>query len=522
MTTTSPVTSLWDDTSLPAYPPLDRSLEVDAVVVGAGITGITAAYLLKQAGCTVALLERNRVGGIDTSCTSAHVTAVTDQDLRSLVSTWGRDHARAVWDAGFAAINQIATLVEQLDISCDFSWVPGFRHSPFDAPGEVAEEARLALVEEAVLAEGLGFDVSMLDRTPLMNTPGWRIEDQALFHPRKYLRALLEAIPGHGSIVCERSEVEFTKESETCHVGPHGVRAGHVVLATHTPLVGRSTQAAAAVLQSRLAYYTSYVAAATVPQGHVLPGCYWDTSSPYRYVRADYASGTLRLIAGGEDHRTGQAEGDTTAMFTALERWIAALAPGSTVTHRWSGQVIESSDGLPLIGFVGNRQFIATGFAGNGMTFGTLAAMMARDAITSGTNPWSELFGPDRSVLAHKPWDYVRQNAAYPYYLVRDRLVGAERRSLSAVRRGEGQLVEVDGEIVAAFRDERGTLTPLSSTCTHMGCRVQWNAADRTWDCPCHGSRFTTAGDVLAGPAESPLTRLNPAGRGREPVAPHR
>ena len=252
-----------------------------------------------------------------------------------------------------------------------------------------------------------------------------------------------------------------------------------------------------------------------------LPGCYWDTSSPYRYVRADYASGTLRLIAGGEDHRTGQAEENTAARYTSLERWLAALAPGSTVTHRWSGQVIETSDGLPLIGNVGNRQFIATGFAGNGMTFGTLAAMMVRDAIIGETNPWSELFGPDRSAIAHKPWDYVRQNATYPYYLVRDRLVGAERRSLRAIRPGEGQLVEVDGDIVAAFRGTDGTLTSLSSTCSHMGCRVTWNAAERTWDCPCHGSRFNTTGEVLAGPAASPLKRLNPAGRRGVPAFSH-
>ena len=147
------------------------------------------------------------------------------------------------------------------------------------------------------------------------------------------------------------------------------------------------------------------------------------------------------------------------------------------------------------------------------MTFGTLAAMMVRDAVTGAVNPWAELFGPDRSALAHKPWDYVRQNASYPYYLVRDRLVGGERRSLAAIRRGQGQVVEVNGEAVAAFRDADGVLTTLSSACTHMGCRVSWNGAEQTWDCPCHGSRFTSAGEVLAGPAEAPLAGVTPPAR---------
>ena len=162
--TTTLDTPLWDDMSLPEYPPLDRSLTVDVVVLGAGITGITAAYLLKQAGCTVALLERRKVGGIDTGCTSAHVTAVVDQDVPALVSSFERDHAYAVWDAGFAAIHQIATLVEQLGIECDFTWVSGFRHAPFDASGAVIEDARAMLAKEAELAKGLGFERSLRAR----------------------------------------------------------------------------------------------------------------------------------------------------------------------------------------------------------------------------------------------------------------------------------------------------------------------------------------------------------------------
>ena len=490
---------LWDDVPLPSFPGLKKSAEVDVVVVGAGLTGITAAYLLKQAGCRVALLDRRSVGGTDTGCTSAHLTVVVDQDLLSLAETFGEDHARAVWDAGFAAIDQIDSLVQELGIDCEFSWVPGFRHVPFDGDGPSAEADRKKLDAEAALANAIGFDVTPVDRTPLVDRPGWRIENQAVFHPRKYLRRLLEAIPGDGSFVCENSEAAFDASSGECEVDGHRIKAPHVVVATHNPIVGRSSQAAAALLQTRLALYTSYVVSSPLPDDDALRGCYWDTSSPYRYIRVDRGDDGPRLIAGGEDHKTGQAS-DTREAYAALERWLRKLVPGVDLQHRWSGQVIETNDGLPLIGDVGANQFIATGYAGNGMTFGTLSAMMARDAITRRTNPWTALFGPDRWALRHKPWDYLRENADYPYYLVRDRFAGAQSRTFRSVLRGTGKLVEHDGQIVAAYRDERGKLTTLSAICTHLGCRVGWNTAEQTWDCPCHGSRFSSTGEVLAGP----------------------
>ena len=503
---------VWNAVELPEFPSLGRSLEVDVVVVGAGLTGITSAYLLKQAGCRVALLDRRRVGGVDTACTSAHLTVVVDEDLTSLASSIGADHAQAVWDAGYAAIDQIDTLIADLDIACDFAWVPGFRHIPLHTDDHEAERTRERLAGEAKLARELGFDVVLVERTPLMDTPGWRIENQAVFHPRKYLRGLLEACAADGCVICEGNDVTFGDDLESVHLGPHTIRAPHVVLATHNPLVGRSSTASAALLQTRLALYSTYVAAAAAPQDAVA-ACYWDTATPYRYVRVDRSPDGPWLIAGGEDHKTGQV-GDTGACFSTLGRWMAKLVPGAKVSHRWSGQVIETTDGLPYIGEVGNGQFIATGFAGNGMTFGTLAAMMARDAITGRANPWRELFDVGRSAGARKAWDYLRENADYPYYMMRDRFAGATTRSLRAVGRGDGQLVEVEGRLVAASRDERGVLTMLSPECTHLGCRVGWNRAERTWDCPCHGSRFSPTGAVLAGPAEGPLARITSVANG--------
>jgi Rieske Fe-S protein len=212
------------------------------------------------------------------------------------------------------------------------------------------------------------------------------------------------------------------------------------------------------------------------------------------------------VIFGGEDHKTGQAT-DTPACYAALEASLTRLVPDIEVTHRWSGQVIETNDGLPYIGETSAHQFAATGFSGNGMTFGTLAGMMARDAALGRSNPWRDLFDIDRKTLRGGTWDYLKENKDYLYYLVRDRFAASEK-SLRAVPRGEGRLVELNGEQVAAYRDPKGVVTLRSAVCTHMGCHVAWNGAERTWDCPCHGSRFKPDGDVLAGPAESPLAEV--------------
>jgi glycine/D-amino acid oxidase-like deaminating enzyme/nitrite reductase/ring-hydroxylating ferredoxin subunit len=500
---------IWDEAPLPTFPTIDRNHTVDVAVIGAGLTGITAALLLKRAGCRVALLERRRVGGVDTGCTTAHLTAVVDTDLTDLVSAFGRDHAQAVWDAGFAAIDQIDTLAAELDIDCDFSWVPGFRHAPPELEGDELQRAVEALRQEAALAHELGFDVEPAPSTPLIDRAGWRIENQALFHPRKYLRGLLEHIPGDGSVVFEHCDVSFTDDPETFVCGDHTVRAPYAFVATHNPLAGRLGTAAAAILQTHLALYTTYAMAARVPKPlDTALAAYWDTADPYHYIRVDRDADGVRLIVGGEDHKTGQ-ESDTRTRFVALEAWLQRLVPSAAITHRWSGQVIETPDGLPFIGEAAPRQYLATGFAGNGMTLGTMAAMIVRDAITDAApNPWRELFDVNRSAIARGPFDYLRENADYPYYLVRDRFAGAATRHLRAVPRGEGRLVEVAGAIVAASRDDRGKLTLLSPTCTHLGCRVNWNQAEATWDCPCHGSRFTATGEVLAGPAEKPLEHL--------------
>jgi glycine/D-amino acid oxidase-like deaminating enzyme/nitrite reductase/ring-hydroxylating ferredoxin subunit len=501
--------SYWEDSSsVSRYPALDRDVTVDVAIIGAGITGLTAAYLLKRSGRRVAVMDRRRAGGVDSALTTAHVTCVTDVDLSELVKHFGRDHAWAAWDAGLAAIEQIDRTIREEEIDCEWTWVQGYKHAP--AGAETDDKTRRHLQDEATLAAELGFDAQYLDAVPFFGTPGVEYGGQAKFHPRKYLAALAKLIEGDGSHVFEHTEVQEAKEAKDTKeieisAGKHTVRCERVVIATHTPLMGKTNIASATLLQTKLYLYSSYVFGGRLPSGLVPEASYWDTNDPYNYLRVDSHRGFDYAIFGGSDHKT--AQDDPEQSYRDLEQVVRRVLPQLEITHRWSGQVVETNDGLPFIGETSDRQFAATGYAGNGMTFGTLAGMMAHDWATGGKNPWSELFDPGRTKVRGGTWDYVKENADYPYYLIRDRFVGPDARSLRAVRRGEGKIVEVDGKKVAAYRSDTGTTTLLSPVCTHMGCHVKWNDAERTWDCPCHGSRFTPTGSVLSGPAETPLEK---------------
>ena len=497
----------WNDSgSLPAFPALDRDIDVDVAIVGGGITGLTTAYLLASAGTSVAVLERGRCAQIDTAHTTAHLTMATDTRLRELERTFGRTHAQGAWDAGMAAIAQIEAIVRERATDCSFEWVDGYLHAP-GGRADAAETDRFK--EEARLATDLGFDATFVADVPFVGGPGIRFEHQARFHPRKYLAALVKTVVDSGGRIFESSEAaEFSDEPLGVKANGYWVKCRDLVIATHNPRIGVSSLVSATLFQTKLALYTSYVVAGGVPVGTVPDALFWDTADPYQYIRLDRQSGHDLVILGGEDHKTGQVS-DTNACYTRLERALLRMLPQIALTHRWSGQVIETPDGLPYIGQTRAHQYVATGFAGNGVTFGTLAAMIIADAIQQRQNPWADLFDAERSALRRGMWDYIKENAQYPYYLMRSRFAGAEGRSLRAVGRGEGKVVEHEGQKVAVYRHANGTLTIRSATCTHMGCIVAWNAAEQTWDCPCHGSRFTMDGEVMSGPAETPLSRVD-------------
>jgi glycine/D-amino acid oxidase-like deaminating enzyme/nitrite reductase/ring-hydroxylating ferredoxin subunit len=503
-------TPYWSTSAtLPRFASLDDDAVADVAVVGGGVTGLTAAYLLAKAGRRVVLLERDRCAGADTGHTSAHLTMVTDTRLSELVRRFGQDHAQAVWDAGLAAIAQIDQVIRDHEIDAGFEWVDGYLHGPLsDEHGDARESLR----EDARLARELGFDAEYVDAVPLVGRPGVRFSDQARVHPRKYLASVASAFVALGGRICEDSAArEFSDDPRAVKANGCTVTCEHVVIATHNPIAGLGATTGATLLQTKLALYTSYVVAGRVPRGSVPDALWWDTADPYHYLRVEPQHDQDLVIFGGEDHKTGQ-QADTMACYRRLEDRLVTLVPGIELTHRWSGQVIETPDGLPYIGRSAAHQYSATGFAGNGLTFGTLAGMMIADAILEHSNPWTELFDLDRKALTRGVWNYIKENVDYPYYMVRDRFAGAEARSLRAVKRGEAAIIERAGAKVAAYRDPAGAVTLRSAICTHMGCVVGWNAAERTWDCPCHGSRFRPTGEVISGPAQSPLSEVGGKG----------
>jgi glycine/D-amino acid oxidase-like deaminating enzyme/nitrite reductase/ring-hydroxylating ferredoxin subunit len=399
----------------------------------------------------------------------------------------------------------MSDIVRETKADCGFHWAPGYLHESITSP-DPKERARLQ--EDADLAREFGFEAQFVESVPYAKNAGVRFAHQAKFHPLKYLRPLVSAIPGNGSYVFEHTEFEEV-EDKPMAVRANGkrIRCEYLIIATHNPLMGKKGLLTATLFQSKLALYTSYVLGARLPKGTVPEALFWDTTDPYYYLRIDPHEDHDYAIFGGEDAKTGQ-EDDPRKVFERLERTMRKVLPNAEIQNRWLGQVVETDDGLPFIGENANREFVATGFCGNGFTLGTLSAMMARDRFLGRENPWFDLFRVDRKAFHGGVWRYLTENFDYPYYYVKDRLARVEAQSLDEVGPGEGKILKYKGQKVAAYRDESGHMTVCSAVCTHMGCIVRWNAADRTWDCPCHGSRFKITGEVLGGPAEDPLKKL--------------
>lgn len=494
---------------LPRFDSISTNLKVDVVIIGAGLTGITTAFLLKQSGAKVVLLERGRCAAADTAHTTAHLTYVTDTRLHQLVKTFGRDGARAFWEAGAAAIDQIFELAKTEAPGCEFQWVPGFLHASLE---QDRRRDRSSLKQDAAFAKEFGFGATFLENVPYANHCGVRFENQARFHPLKYLAPLLKKIPGHGSFVFENSEAHNIEDDPlTVHVGKFKIHCAYLVIATHTPLLGKTSLVKGTLFQSKLALYTSYVLGAKLPPGAVPDGLYWDTTNPYYYLRTDPRRGFDYVIFGGKDCKTGQ-EHDAETQFAQLEMKLKKWLPEARIQDRWFGQLVETNDGLPFIGESAGEQFIATGFCGNGFTLGTLSAVMARDRFLNQKNPWFDLFNVNRKKFHGGTWRFIQENLDYPFYLLRDRFAKAESNSLKNLKPGEGKILKLGGKKVAAYRDANGKVSLRSPICTHLGCLVRWNAEDQKWDCPCHGSRFHANGTVYAGPAEAPLGG-NPAAK---------
>ena len=496
--------SLWAATAPdgPTHPPLDTTTaraKVDVVVVGAGITGLSTALALLERGATVAVLEAGRICSGVTAYTTAKVSSLHGLTYAGLAKSFGDDVARAYGQANQGAIEQVAAWVAEHGIDCDFSRRPAYTYTT----SVVTLEDVAAEVE---VAQRLGLPASFTNTTelPFEVKGAVRFDDQAQFHPRDYCLGLAAAVVAKGGVIHEGTRVVDVDEGSPCTVQVEGglsLQGDQVVLATHLPFLDRGG------FFAKCHPTRSYAIAVRLTEGSAPPqGMYLGADEPTRSVRT--AIGDEYVILGGEGHKTGQDD-DTRQRYEALETWAHEHFAVASVEHRWSAQDYAPVDGLPFVGrqLPASKVFVATGFKKWGMTNGTAAGLLLADELTGRDNDFQPMFDATRQRTALTSRDLYRENANVAERFVGDRLSSLRPPSADTLGSGEGGIVICAGDKVAAYRDEAGELHAVSPVCTHLGCLVSFNTAEKSWDCPCHGSRFTIDGEVLQGPATEDLER---------------
>ncbi len=493
--------SLWMATApLERFPPLEANEKADVCVVGAGIAGLTTAYLLARAGRDVVVVDLGRVGGQETPRTTAHLTNVLDNRFTGIEQLHGEEASRLAWESHEAAIDRIESIAREESIDCDFERMDGWLFLQAEHPDDLDEE--LAAAHRAGLTGAKKHDRAPIDSFD--TGPSLRFPRQAQFHPLKYLAGVSAAIRRDGGRIYGGTRVVEVESNGTARVATaagHEVTAGAVVVATNCPISERFA------IHGKQAPYRTYVIALEAPVG--LPrALYWDTGHPYHYLRLAAGEKGDVLVVGGEDHRTGQTD-DERERYETLEAWTRErFADAGRVVHRWSGQVMEPADGLAFIGRMGGDHiYVASGDSGQGITHGTIAGMLISDLILGRDNPWTALYDPARKTLKALP--ELAKAALGTAAGYADWVTSGDPEEIA---RGSGAVVRRGLDKVAVYRDENGVLHERSAKCPHLGCVVAWNDAERMWDCPCHGSRFDALGKVTHAPAIGDLSPVEGSG----------
>ncbi|GGQ75065.1 FAD-dependent oxidoreductase [Couchioplanes azureus] len=493
--------SYWmDTTSATAYPALTADLaDVDVVVVGGGIAGLCTAWELTEAGRTVALVEADRIAAGVTGYTTAKLSVLHTLIYDKVRTSSGPDAARLYAESQRLAVRRVAELTARLGIDCDLERVPAFTYaeSPdgldrIRAEADAAAEAGLAA--SFVTETGLPFPVA----------GAVRVEDQAQFHPRKYLLALAEDLTRRGGRIFERTRATGLDEGDPCTVtteGGHTITARQVVVATHYPVFDR------ALLFARLEPRRELVVAAAIPADRDPGGVYLTTEQNTRSVRtAPYRDGQRLLIVTGEHFTPGTS--DVTGHWRKLAEWTGQRFPGAQIAYRWATQDNTTTDQVPFIGRFHpgtDRVYVATGFGGWGMSTGVLTGQLLAACLTGAEPPWAGLYDPRRLHPAREAGSMLKLQAKVAGHFVGDRVRPSRVDSVEDIAPGTGAVVRVRGRQCAAYRDDTGRIHAVSARCTHLGCIVHFNDAETAWECPCHGSRFGIDGAVVQGPANKPL-----------------
>lgn len=487
--------SVWISKTKPLkFSPLKKDISVETVVIGGGISGLTTAYMLATSGKKVAVIEDGYLGSGETGRTTAHISYVFDRDYSELLKVHGQEKTKVAVESHKSAIDMIESITKKENIDCNFERVDGYLFSH--------DNDREYLKEELKALYSLNFHEVKLVESPLdFHKLGKCLlfPRQAQFNVIKYLEGLAKSIiKNKGLIFTETHAKEIDSLGIVTEKG-FKIKAKNVVVATNAPVNGNS-------IYLKQAPYRTYVIAGLVPKGSVPKILLWDTEEPYHYVRTqDHDNSSDLLIIGGEDHRTGQ-KNDGKKRYFALEKWARKIFPMiKNIMFRWSGQVLESVDGWAFIGKNpgSENMYVVTGDSGSGMTHGTIAGMLISDLILGKKNDWEEIYSPSRkdvfitkrffkeSVNTGEQYlDWFKINHVYP-----------------KMKKDEGAIIQAGLKKVAAYKDKRGKVHLHSAVCPHKGCVVQWNDSEKSFDCPCHGSRFTAEGEVMNGPANKGLSQ---------------
>ena len=499
--------SLWQDTAtVPSYPPLKANLTTDVCVVGAGIAGLSVAYELARAGKTVVVLDRDQIGSGETGRTTAHLSNAIDDRYVRLEKAVGADNARLAAESHTAAIDWIEATVRTEEIDCDFVRVDGYLVSAAgDSPDVLTAE--LSAAHRAGLVR-----VTLEPSTPVRgwaSGPALRFPAQGRFHVLRYLTGLARGIERAGGAIYGASKVDKIKGGKPAKVTTDAeltVTADDVVVCTNGAISDMM------VTHVKQAPYRTFVVAFRVPTGSVPDALYWDTAHPYHYVRLQTLDATSdALIVGGEDHKTAH-EDDAGDRFRGLEEWTRERFPGvGERLTQWTGQVLEPYDYLAFIGRNpdgAKHVWLATGDSGMGMTHGTIAGMLLGTLLQGKTHRWAKLYDPKRVTTHHTELGTLAKESVDVAMQFVDYVTPGQVSDAASIPKGEGRVIRRGIHKIAAYRDEAGVLHERSAVCTHLKCVVNWNTAEKSWDCPCHGSRFSATGTVIGGPATSDLEAL--------------
>ncbi|WP_434509711.1 FAD-dependent oxidoreductase [Desulfitobacterium sp. AusDCA] len=498
---TKPPQSYWmDSTTNIDYSALDKDIKVDVAIVGGGITGILCAYWLNKKGVKTAIIEADRILQGTTGHTTAKITSQHGLIYNKVQKQISEEFAKQYADANQTAIQMYESIAKEYNIECDLVSQSAYIYTLEDKyVDDIANEANIA--------SSLGIKATYLDKIPLPFNikAAVRFDNQAQFHPRKFLLALAGKITDNGVQIFEQSRIVDIEDN-----GDNGdyvlmtgrgtkVTAQRVIIASHYPFYNKHGMYFTRIYPER-----SYVVAIRMNENYP-GGMYITAEEPGRSIRSQTSDQGELIFVGGEHHKTGQGA-DTIKHYEALADFAEQTFTVEDIPYRWSTQDCMTLDGLPYVGqFTSNTPglYIATGFAKWGMTNSMASSMILSDLIIDGKSPWQDVYNPSRETIGASAKNFVVENLNVANKLIEGKLSLLPKNA--DIGPNEGKAIEADGQRAGAYKDEQGTLHIVNTTCTHMGCELNWNSAEKSWDCPCHGSRFTYEGDVIEGPALKPL-----------------